>query len=60
MVHNPKGVFMFFFKIYFTIKKPDNTTTITADDLATIGVGAKTTNLEGQFKIAKFMDLKFN
>jgi hypothetical protein len=56
----PGGDAAQFAKIYFTIKKPDNTTTITADDLATIGVGAKTTNLEGQFKIAKFMDLKFN
>lgn len=49
-----------FVKLFFTVKKSDGTTVITSDDLSTIGVGDKTTNLEGQFKIAKFVELMYN
>jgi len=40
-------------KLIFSIKKPDQTTTITKDDLKTIGVKSTTSELGGQFKIIK-------
>lgn len=41
-------------KLYYTIKKADDTNTVTQDDLKNLNTGASTTALAGQFKIAKF------
>lgn len=42
-------------RLVFTVKKADNNTTITADDLKSIGVASSTETLGGQMKIVKLM-----
>lgn len=44
-------------KLYYTIKKADDTNTVTQADLKNLNTGASTTALAGQFKIAKFSAL---
>jgi hypothetical protein len=41
-------------KIIFSIKKPDDSTTITKDDVNSIGAGSTTTALGGLFKVIRF------
>lgn len=40
-------------RLVFTVKKADNTTTVTADDLKSIGVASSTEKLGGQMKIVR-------
>ena len=38
-------------KVFITVKKPDNTTTITQDELDNIGTGASSSNVSGKFQM---------
>ena len=38
-------------KVFMTVQKPDNTTTITQDDLKNIGAGASSSNVSGKFQM---------
>lgn len=42
-------------RLVFTVKKADNNTTVTADDLKSIGVASSTETLGGQLKIVKLL-----
>lgn len=41
-------------RIFFTVKKPDDTNTITSDDVKLIGKGSVSTDVSGQFKIVRY------